>query len=344
MAKRRIGKRSKRKKRVIKEHKILVSEENNINLIEYDPQSLEHLPTTYQELFDFFGKLGKVNLFPLREEAIRRIEKVTGVPLICYVAQTEHIQSSIPIIDDSDIQGFADLINGISGNSIDVFLVSNGGSAEAAERIVNLLREKYSEVRFILLGNAYSAATLITFSGDFIIMGSTATLGPIDPQVNGIPARAIIRGFESARERLAEEGPNSLTAYMPLLAKYDLHIFEICRSAQDLSVELALTWLKQYSGIDEKKCDEIVAYFSDYDERKSHARTISRGKARELGLNIKYTEEIKGLSDLARSLYNQYLLWFDKTPFYKAYENSRGINWGRQFQQIAVQMPVQPQS
>jgi len=126
----------------------------------------------------------------LRAETIRRIEGVTGIPLICYIAQTQNVQTFAPVhIDDSDIQGFADLINSIDNQSIDVFLVSNGGSAEAAERIVNLIREQYNKVRYILPGNAYSAATLIAFSGNEIIMDISATLGPIDPQVNGIPAR-----------------------------------------------------------------------------------------------------------------------------------------------------------
>jgi hypothetical protein len=37
-------------------------------------------------------------------------------------------------------------------------------------------------------------------------MSGTGTLGPIDPQINGIPARAIRRAFETLEERLAAEG------------------------------------------------------------------------------------------------------------------------------------------
>ena len=45
---------------------------------------------------------------------------------------------------------------------------------------------------------------------------------------------------------------------------------------------------------------------------------------------------------------NQYELWFDRTPFYKMYEDARGMNWGRQQQTINVQLsfplPAQPQA
>jgi hypothetical protein len=72
-------------------------------------------------------------------------------------------------------------------------------------------------------------------------MDTVGTLGPIEPQINGIPARAILRAFETIQKRLHDEGPKGLTAYMPLLSKYDLHILEICKSAQELSEELAGT-------------------------------------------------------------------------------------------------------
>jgi len=309
-----------------------------------DPSKLDRLPVTYQELTDYFGKLGEANPFALRKETFLRIERITGRPLICYVTKTHNLPQGIPAyIDDSDLTGFGDLTQSVQEEAVDIFIVSNGGAVEAAERIVRLFRERFKKVRFIVPANAYSAATLISFSGDEIIMDSLATLGPIDPQIDGVPARAILRAFETVERRLKEEGPRALTAYMPLISKYDLHILEICKSAQELSLELARNWLSTYM----MKCTEdnpcvtkIVHYFSNYDERKSHARSIDRGKARELGLKVINVEEIEGLADLVRSLYNQYELWFDKTPFYKVFENARGINWGRQSQIVTLQLPA----
>jgi hypothetical protein len=308
-----------------------------------DPASLPELPTTYQALNDYVERAGSINPFALRHETFLRIERVTQVPLICYVAKTQNLVQGIPAhIEDSDLIGFDDLVQSTEGDAVDIFLISNGGSAETTERIVKLLREQYKRIRFILPANAYSAATLMCLAGDEIIMDGSATLGPIDPQINGIPTRAILRAFEQIKEKLKNEGPGALTAYMPLLSKYDLHIFEMCKSAEELSTELAGNWVSSYM----LKCDrndprvvKIVNFLADYDLHKSHARSIDRVTARGLELEVINTESMNGLGNLIRSLRNQYAFWFDKTPFFKMFENARGINWGRQAQQMVMQLP-----
>ncbi len=299
---------------------------------------MDSLPVTYQALIDFFATRELVNPFALRNETFQRIEHITGRPLICYTAKTNHLSPGIPAyIDNGDLTGFGDLIRpiqessgGVQPEAVDVFIESNGGSPEAAERIVRLLHEHFKIVRFIVPANAYSAATLMCFSGDEIIMDSLATLGPIDPQINGVPARAIQRAFETIEKRLMVEGPRALTAYMPLISKYDLPILEMCKSFQELSEELAKTWLSTYMLKCEKDTPpipDIVNFFINYDLHKSHGRSIDRGMAESKGLRVKNVEMINGLADLVRSLHNQYEFWFDKTPFYKMFENARGINW-----------------
>lgn len=112
-----------------------------------------------------------------------RIERATERSLICYVTKTHGIPPDVFVpayIDDGDLTGFSDLVHSTEKDDVDVLLVSDGGSAEASERIVRLLRERFKTIRFIVPANAYSAATLICFSGDEIIMDSRGTLGPID--------------------------------------------------------------------------------------------------------------------------------------------------------------------
>jgi len=309
-----------------------------------DPSKLEKLPVTYQAITDYFERLKQTNTFILRKETFQRIERITGRPLICYVTKTHNLPRGIPAyIDDGDLIGFADLIQTVQGNMVDIFIVSNGGSVEATERIVRLLRGRFNTIRFIVPANAYSAATIMCFSGDEIYMDSLGTLGPIDPQIEGIPARAILRAFETIENRLKEEGPRALTAYMPLISKYDLHILEICKSAQQLSQELARNWLSSYMlkcKEDDTRITNCVDFFSNYDIHKSHGRSIDREKVREFGIKAINIEEIEGLADAVRSLSNQYELWFDKTSFYKVFENAWGINWGRQTQSVTFQLPV----
>jgi len=51
-------------------------------------------------------------------------------------------------------------------------------------------------------------------------------------------------------------------------------------------------------------------------------------------------EDAADLSDLLQSLLNQYDLWFNRTPFYKMFEDARGTNWGRQVQTVMFQLPL----
>lgn len=301
-----------------------------------EPSKLEQLPVTYGAISEYVEQSAGEHLYPLRQETLARIERVTHRPLLCYVTKTHGIPPNVFIptyIDDGDLTGFSDLVHSTEGDDVDILLVSDGGSAEASERIVRLLRERFKTIRFIVPANAYSAATLICFSGDEIIMDSRGTLGPIDPQYGGIPARSILKAFEKIEGDLEVKGPRALTVYMPLIEKYDLHLLEMCRSAEELSKELARNCLSDYMlkcGAQDERVTRIVNFFSDYDLHKSHARGIYRSKARELGLNITDIEDLGDVSELVRSLYNQHEVFFDKTPFYKLYENTRGVAWGRQ--------------
>lgn len=315
-----------------------------------DVAELLRIPVTYQELNDYFASREQVSLFTLRSETFQRIERATERPLICYVTRTHHIPSGLPAyltaLDDSDLTGFADLMQSVEGESVDVFIVSNGGTAEATERIVRLLRQRFRRLRFIVPANAYSAATMMCFSGDEILMGPLGTLGPIDPQINGVPARAIRRAFDWLEARLKEEGPGALTAYLPLISKYDLHILEICKSAEELSKELARSWLSTHMlrcPEEDQRIANVVGFFADYDYHKSHGRSIDREKARELGLKVTNVEDMEGLGELIPSLYNQYELWFDKSPFCKVFENAHGIHWGRHLAAMSVPPPGPPQ-
>lgn len=226
------------KKAKVRPKQTIVRESTRPKPVEYDFSALERIPVTYGELVNLFAKLGNVDPSGLRKYTLQKIEQCTGTPVICYVTKTQNLRRGVSAsIDDFDLLGFNDLLANVrpDARALDVVIISNGGSAEATERIVDLLRGRFSLIRFLVPHNAYSAATLMCFSGNEIIMGASGTLGPIDPQIDGIPARAILRGFAEVEKRLKEEGPETLTAYMPLISQYSLHLFEICKSAQELS-------------------------------------------------------------------------------------------------------------
>jgi membrane-bound ClpP family serine protease len=75
------------------------------------------------------------------------------------------------------------LVSTCGGKLLFFFLNSPGGSAEAAEKMVEIMRHHYSEVAFFVPDMAFSAGTILCMSGDHIYMDYSSALGPIDPQV-----------------------------------------------------------------------------------------------------------------------------------------------------------------
>ncbi len=286
------------------------------------------------------GITGK-DLFELRKACYEDIEKYRGKPLLTYATKfLEGVPPGAPnFIDLSDVDGFTDLINSVKdNNSVDVLLHSPGGRPDATERLVGLLRGKFKEVNFLIPHSAYSAATMLALSGNHIILHHSATLGPIDPQINGIPARSIKRGFEKVKEKIAKEGPETLPAYIPLIEKYSLDLLELCEDSEKLSKELVSTWLKKYMFKDEKKVErkikKAVDYFSDYDKHLMHSRPLPLEKLAEFGLKIDFADET-----LQELLWEAYILlngFFNVSPFVKLYESAHGVSWGKQFQQLFI--------
>lgn len=67
--------------------------------------------------------------------------------------------------------------------AIAIFLTTPGGQAEAAEKLVEVVRNHYQLVYFVVPVAAMSAGTIFCMSGDRIFMDYSSSLGPIDPQV-----------------------------------------------------------------------------------------------------------------------------------------------------------------
>lgn len=302
--------------------------------------------STLSDWHDFLGEIRQkdkseeVNLYDLRRACYGEIEGLRERPLFVYATQFPNASSGAPTgIDFNDVDGFTDLIEAADedAEAVDVLIHSGGGAPEATERIVQLLRSRFDKVTFLVPHSAYSAATMLALSGNSIILHPSACLGPIDPQLNGIPARSIRRGFEKVRELIKEEGPEALPAYIPLLEKHSLEELEICEDSEQLAQELATEWLSDYMLADEEdtedrqeKIERAVSFFSSYDKHKTHARPLSYDKVSGLGLNIEQAEgELRSLLREAHIVLSGF---FGVTPFVKLYENGNGLSYGRQYQ------------
>jgi serine dehydrogenase proteinase len=294
--------------------------------------------------------------FENRQTLLRSLEAKTGRPVVVYAANLN--VSNIPnSLDHSDVTPFADLTRTIPGSSIDVLLHSPGGLAEAAERIVSLLRARFTSVRFIIPHSAFSAATMLALSGDDLVLDDTSALGPIDPQIvfrdpqtgqtSIVPTQAILEAFENAKGEIKAD-PEALGVYLPLLNKLDLALFEMCKNANKLSESLVTEWLKKYllkdDGDPAAHAKEVTEYLSKHKDRLSHGRPITLETLKnELKIShvvdLKYDPELR---DLVGELWAE-IEWFIETASAaKFFENAYGVGFHRKFQiqqQIATFLP-----
>jgi hypothetical protein len=195
----------------------------------------------------------------VRRERIRAVETITGRPLIIYATDFTNLgkiqaAGGEVTIDARDKISFEEVIRRVDGPNLDILIQSPGGYPEAAESIIELLRQKYSNIRFIVPDQAKSAATMMCCAADQVILDHKSELGPIDPQmilVRGdgkqitAPAQAVTSQFEDAKTSLAEH-PEFLPAWLPLLQSMAPSLLKQCEQADQLAVQLVKSWLKRF--------------------------------------------------------------------------------------------------
>src|SRR5437879_2614723 len=71
---------------------------------------------------------------------------------------------------------------------LDLILHTPGGLVLAAEQIAKALVEHKGKVTVFVPHYAMSGGTLIALTADEIVMDPNAVLGPVDPQIGGVPA------------------------------------------------------------------------------------------------------------------------------------------------------------
>ena len=115
-----------------------------------------------------------------RQDIVRQIQEQTGRPLICYVSDARCG------IDQDDTVPFGDLLHNVPrGESMELLLHTPGGSVDAAEKLIRMVRGKVGkgEINIVVPDFAKSAGTLMVLGADRVLMSDMSELGPIDPQM-----------------------------------------------------------------------------------------------------------------------------------------------------------------
>lgn len=241
-------------------------------------------------------------------------------------------------IVDSDKMGFMSTVNGLDkSKGLDLILHTPGGSIGATESIVHYLKTMFgNDIRAIVPQIAMSAGTMIACSCKEIIMGKHSNLGPIDPQINGLPTHGIIEEFERAKKEIAADR-NTIPVWQTILSRYSPTLIGECEKAIKWSETIVGDWLKENmfsnDGAKDAKVAAIIAELGSHALTLSHDRHLSidilKGK---LGLNILELESDPDLQDKVLSVHHSSIITLTQTAAFKLIENQEG----KAFIQIAT--------
>ena len=281
-----------------------------------------------------------INVVEEIRRSIKEISDIRKRPVLCYIA---NVVKPVPVsisIDDSDDLPFSELINRVPPEvkDIDLVLVTPGGSAQQVARFVNKLRPRFDNIGFILLNKCMSAGTIFSLSGNEIIMGKDAYIGPIDPQApsksgNYVPAQAIMTLVEDIRQRGEEQlkkGQQPSWADITILKNIDPKELGNAISASNYSINLVSDYLEHFKFRDwtfhsdgetpvtpEEKTNrakEIAKDLCAHSKWKSHGHAISREVAWEVcRLKIVHPESITGLDRAMRRMWALFYWFFENT-------------------------------
>jgi enoyl-CoA hydratase/carnithine racemase len=227
----------------------------------------------------------------------------------------------------------------------DLILHTPGGEVAATESLVNYLRAMFgTNIRAIVPELAMSAGTMVALSCGEILMGEHSSLGPIDPQIGGIPAHGVIEEFDQAARAIRAD-PANIPVWQPIIAKYNPTLVGECQKAIDWSNQVVKDWLTSgmfKSDADaDTKADRVLQELGDHALTLSHSRHISMQRARDLGLKVAALEDDDKLQEAALTVHHACIQTLAGTNAIKLFENHNGVAFVQQVQLVAQPMPVQ---
>lgn len=228
-------------------------------------------------------------LYSKTQNLISEFEKNSGDKLITYW----HSWSGN--VSQSDVVALNHLFKRIGRlDRVKIFIKSDGGSIEAALRIIHLVRQYVDSIDAILLSDCASAATIIALGADRIFMSPLAYLTPIDASLSHKLApidtisndRASVSNDELQRIiRLWRQ--NSKDHHEHPFSEIFKYIHPLVIGASDRSISLS-TMI----------CNEVMSYhIADKDRREnisnilnsnypSHSYPITMREASKIGLSV----------------------------------------------------------
>jgi hypothetical protein len=287
----------------------------------------------------------------VRRRYLRKLSAYTGRNVIAYYSGflTKPNVAETQVIDD-DKNGFMMAVHQLDRTKgLDLFLHTPGGSIAVTESLVDYLRQMFAnDIRAIVPQIAMSAGTMIACACKEIVMGTHSNLGPVDPQILGIPAAGVIEEFKRAWEEIKSDN-SRIAVWQFILGKYTPSYLGQC--------ENAVAWAKNFvrKSLEDNMlhadpnrralANNIVDYLTDFSGNKAHDRHMHVDECANIGLTIKRLEKDYPpvFQDHVLSVHHAFMTTLSNTQTLKIIENQRGAAFVKQQALIpAGAMALQP--
>lgn len=254
---------------------------------------------------------------------LKNIETLTGRNVIAYYSGWLKNNNPEASINENDKNAFMNAVYKMDRDKgLDIVLHTPGGEIAATEGIVSYLQSLFGyDIRAIVPQMSMSAGTMIAMSCKEIIMGRQSSLGPIDPQMQGLACQMVVDEFYRAVEEIRID-PVRLGLWREIIVKYPVTFLTSCQDAIHWSEYLAEKWLKQVNpAIDISK---VKDKFINHNQSFSHSRCFSKDDCKEVGLNIIDLEDEQDLQEAVLSLHHSFMILMDFCPILKVVMNQDG--------------------
>ncbi|MEM9706760.1 MAG: hypothetical protein AAF850_11870 [Pseudomonadota bacterium] len=205
--------------------------------------------------------------------AFTRLQKKRKSRIITLVHRLEPMGFlGIPQFGYIDLNDSEEVIQAIRATPpdkpLEIMMHTPGGLVLAALQIARAVKAHPGPTRVFVPHFAMSGGTMIALAADEIVMSDHAILGPIDPQIDGIPAASIVRTTEAKSTDATED--------------FTLILADISQMAIDQVKAAARELLG--GTISDNAANNIAEQLAS--GRWTHDYPIYAGEARELGLNV----------------------------------------------------------
>lgn len=266
----------------------------------------------------------------IRRSYLKKLAEFTGRNTIAYYSGWLSKGGVAGIdITDEDTNSFMTCINGMDrSKGLDLILHTPGGGIAATESIVQYLRVMFkNDIRAIIPQIAMSAGTMVALSCKSIVMGVHSSLGPIDPQLAGIPADVVVTEFQRAYAEIKED-PVKAHVWAPILSRYTPSFLTQCEYATTWSKTFVHDMLKSNMLYEESSAElkamEIVESLSSSSLNKAHDKHIHASALKLLGIKIEMLEDNQFFQDAVLSVHHCFMHTISGTTALKIVENDSG--------------------